>query len=579
MEEAELKVVGHLKEFINVGDFTGINFKVPVLDHHSPLALSIAMHLHYVKYPHKGAETLYRMSLQFVHIINGRSIFRQISEDCVYCKILRKKYLKQVMGPLQECQTSISPVFYYTLVDLWGPLRSYVKGYEKTTRSTAAKPHEVYMMVFVCAATGCINVQAIEGRDTDACSDGMNRFFNESSVPKIMFADEDGGLVRSLKHGKVDILHISGVLAYQRGITFRTVVPQGHSAHGRAEKRIHMLQLAFEESQLRGSRCTSLGWQTLGKMLEHTVNSVPLGYLFHDSGGINPLLKILTPNSLKLVTSGDRAPASLFKVPDSPRGLMTDLEDKYQLWYQVWNDCYLPKIMNRSKWHFHQENLQPGDVVFFKLTESKMSSDWRLGKVEEVKVGDDGFVRKAKIAYKDSSSDDPEDWMHRTVNRPVRNIVKLFHVDDTSLLADIQSVLDLSAEILEEQKISPNLTKEDVIPAASFSPDAPTPLIPTPEDDLSLINLNDEFFNPSTDVPTNSTKKNRELDRLRIDMKGWNAASTPVSMAAQFLESTCFQDETFSESENFTNFIDGNEDIQWKFSENFDDDSLNVYLL
>ena len=105
MEEAELKVVGHLKEFINVGDFTGINFKEPVLDQHSPLALSIAMHLHYVKYPHKGAETLYRMSLQFVHIINGRSIFRQISEDCVYCKILRKKYSKQVMGPLQECQT------------------------------------------------------------------------------------------------------------------------------------------------------------------------------------------------------------------------------------------------------------------------------------------------------------------------------------------------------------------------------------------------------------------------------------------------------------------------------------------
>ena len=72
-----------------------------------------------------------------------------------------------------------------------------MKGYKKTTRSTAAKPHEVYMMVFVCAATGCMNVQVIGGRDTDACSDGMNRFFNESTVPKIMFADEDGCLVRS----------------------------------------------------------------------------------------------------------------------------------------------------------------------------------------------------------------------------------------------------------------------------------------------------------------------------------------------------------------------------------------------
>ena len=100
-----------------------------------------------------------------------------------------------------------------------------------------------------------------------------------------------------------------------------------------------------------------------------------------------------------------------------------------------------------------------------------------------------------------------------------------------------------------------------MIPAASFSPDAPTPLIPTPEDDLSLINLNDEFFNPSTDVPTSSTKKNRELDRLRIDMKGWNAASTSVFLAPQSFESTYFQGETYIESENSTDFIDGNEDI------------------
>ena len=48
--------------------------------------------------------------------------------------------------------------------------------------------------------------------------------------------------------------------------------------------------------------------------------------------------------------------------------------------------------MKRQKWHFSRENFQPGDVIYFKITESKMSAIWKLGIVVEVKVGHDGFV-------------------------------------------------------------------------------------------------------------------------------------------------------------------------------------------
>ena len=148
LEEAELKVVGHLADTINIEQFTGVNFRVPLIDQHSPLAISIANHLHYQKYPHRGAETQYRMSLQFIKILSGRKVFNQVSADCIYCKKLQKKVVEQIMGPLTEPQVSISPVFYYTLVDLWGPLKSYVPGYKKVTRSTADKPHEIYILVF-----------------------------------------------------------------------------------------------------------------------------------------------------------------------------------------------------------------------------------------------------------------------------------------------------------------------------------------------------------------------------------------------------------------------------------------------
>ena len=49
LEEAELKVVGHLADTINIEQFTGVNFRVPLVDLHSPLAVSIALHLHYHK--------------------------------------------------------------------------------------------------------------------------------------------------------------------------------------------------------------------------------------------------------------------------------------------------------------------------------------------------------------------------------------------------------------------------------------------------------------------------------------------------------------------------------------------------
>ena len=155
-------------------------------------------------------------------------------------------------------------------------------------------------------------------------------------------------------------------------------------------------------------------------------------------------------------------------------------------------------ILNRSKWHFRKENLIPGDIIYFKLTESKMSATWRLGKVEDVKIGKDGYVRKVIVSYKDTVGDDPSDWTCRSVERPVRNIVKLFHIDETSFLEDIMNIYSLSSEILEKQKVSYEESDEKVV---------------------------NNFENDKVkSVPLNSQKKKRlsEIEKLKIEMKGWS---------------------------------------------------------
>ena len=94
------------------------------------------------------------------------------------------------MGPLSDHQLSISPVFYVTLCDMWGPFKIFCPGYEKVTRTSKQKTYDAHFLVFACVATGMVNVQLVEKKDTGAVLDGCSRFFNETCVPKILLPDD-----------------------------------------------------------------------------------------------------------------------------------------------------------------------------------------------------------------------------------------------------------------------------------------------------------------------------------------------------------------------------------------------------
>ena len=84
-----------------------------------------------------------------------------------------------------------------------------------------------------------------------------------------------------MSDGQIEVISNEGIIAKQRGITFKTCSAQGHNQHGRVEARIKMLQDAFERSDVKGIKLHSLGWQTFCKVVEQQVNSIPLGFLYH----------------------------------------------------------------------------------------------------------------------------------------------------------------------------------------------------------------------------------------------------------------------------------------------------------
>ena len=449
-DDQSIRIVGGLEDIIDLETFTGINFKVPIVDKFSPLAVSIANHLHQNVTKHKGVETTYRMSLEYVRILGGRSLFKMLRDECAFCQKQLLKHMKQIMGPLSNQQLSISPVFFYTMIDAWGPLKAYTPPYERATRR-GDKTHDVYMLVFACIATGMINCQVMEGGKNTACVlDCFNRFFNEAVVPRICYIDKDSAIIKVLTEGQLEIVSNDGIISKQRGIQFETCSAQGHSQHGRIEARIKMIQEAFTRSDLRSFKLHSLGWQTFAKTVEHEINSIPLGFLQHQ-GDAAPLLRILTPNFLKLNAAANRSPRDLFTIPHSGPDLMSRLQEAYKLFFQIWNNDYVPLIANRQKWHAGDENLVPEDIVYFKLRDSIVGSRWCIGKVEDVILSKDGKVRRIIVGYKFDS--EQGDRVFRTVERPVREVIKLFNVEDTSLFEEIAEVRSACEQILSSSVV------------------------------------------------------------------------------------------------------------------------------
>ena len=172
---------------------------------------------------------------------------------------------------------------------------------------------------------------------------------------------------------------------------------------------------------------------------------------------------------------------------------MENINEKYRLWYKIWNEFYEPLIMRGKKWHEETENLVTGDIVYFKLQESPMSANWRTGKVEKVKVGADGCVRQVTITYTDSSSDNPEDWLHRSVDRPVRNIVRISHIEGTTFMDDLNDVHNLALKIINPEDV-PNVDNKPEVDIRSEPSNIPADLL-LDDHEAFTDDLDDETFN------------------------------------------------------------------------------------
>ena len=183
-----------------------------------------------------------------------------------------------------------------------------------------------------------------------------------------------------------------------------------------------------------------------------------------------------------------------------------------KLWYSIWNVDYIPLIAQRQKWHAETENLVENDVVYFKLTDSKLAQKWLIGKVEFVNISKDGKARTVGVSYKHDTEDGERKFS--IVERPVRECIKLMNIEDTSLLDDIKAVQKASQEFLDKDKIIPQHLMD-----RAFDDDSTTDDL---QADETKEHIEDEDTPPLNDEPVQISrnerkKKKSEVEKLKID--------------------------------------------------------------
>ena len=436
----------------------GIRTRLPVLDRHSPLSYSIALYVHWELAVHRGAETCSRISMEYVHIIQGAALYREIGQNCIRCSMKRKKYMEAAFGPIRESQLAIAPPFWFCQMDLFGPVDVYAPGFERETRGRKIKQSKCWIMVCVCPTTRLINMQVIESSLASGIMSGVTRLCCEVGIPSKMFIDQDRASMCGFKNVEFDLRNLQLTLETKYGLDFEVCPVQGHNMHGQVERVIRSVQESFTDSGLLVKRYHSTGLQTLCKLIENQYNNLPLGYHFDRDCDNGPLLKMICPNQLRVGRINKRALDGPLRLPKNRMEMLIQVDEVYKVWFRIWRDSYVPKLMFKPKWFKTDRDLLVGDLVYFVKRDGALEAKWTMGMVETVDKGRDGVIRKVIIKYCNAGEqslslekkDKEDSTFPRYTERAVRKIVKIFSLEETNVAEDL-------AELARREKTVPTV--------------------------------------------------------------------------------------------------------------------------
>ena len=410
-------------------DLCHSSFCVPIMDQFSPVAVSIALDIHW-NHPdvrHRGIAAIYRQMLKVAHIFGGFSLASSIKHGCKRCRILNKNSVDVAMGPIQDVNLCIAPAFYASQVDIFGHYKSYSCANKRATI-------KVWFLIFCCCTTGGVDIRVLEDYSTDAFVQGFIRFSCRVGYPRYLLPDPGSQLVKGCEEMTYSFSDAKQKLFVEYGVDYMPCPVGAHYVHGKVERKIREVRKSVEIAA-KNERLSVVQWETLMAQISNSINNLPIGL----KNRVSDLeqLDLITPNRLILGRNNDRCGnAPLVICPDFKKMIETNAKI-FRAWFETWLLSYVPTLVERSKWHTSGQPVNVGDIVMFLKSDREFDLQYQYGLVVDLKKNRDGLVRRVTVEYQN-----PNEGTKRTTERGVRDLVIISPVDELEIYERLNEIFD-----------------------------------------------------------------------------------------------------------------------------------------
>jgi hypothetical protein len=322
------------------------------------------------------------------HIIRPSSMIDKILKNCILCR--KKKNspipLEVDFAPIPSSRmpgTSPIRAFENIIIDLAG----YFMIREK--RSQVKR----YVLLISDMVFRGLHCEIIHQLDIASFLMGLERFCATRGRPKQIRSDNGTNFVggeTELKTFSQTIMKNMDIISHKYpDIEWSFSCPLAPHTNGLIERLVQSVKKGLAVVKNPGDMNDEM-FRTYIKQVEGMINSRPLAYERND---IEDLIA-LTPADFYNGTSTN----SLVPLPDMDVTYQKKWKYVQQNLCQFWErfiEEYITSLNKAYKVRRDNENLQVGDVVA--IIDQKIHGQWPLARVEDIKLDQDGKVRKVKL--------------------------------------------------------------------------------------------------------------------------------------------------------------------------------------
>ena len=345
---------------------------------------------------HSWVEDTYNQISYHVWILRGRQRVKSVLNECMVCRMLSKRPVKQPTGQLPGYRCNVGEPFETTGVDFFGPL--FVK-------SESGVMVKRYACLFVCARVRAVHLESVQDMSTQKFLFALERFLARRGRCRELISDNARTFhranqvlqsawrqLRASNHQVADYLS-------QKGIEWRFIPERAPWWGGFWERLVQSVKIPLRK--LIGKSVLAED-ELVTKLLqvEITVNSRPLTFVTTDQRDPEPLSPfcILTgKRNHQLPTMIDMAvPSGNVSASDLRRKVKGNEEFSDAFW-KCWSKVYRQKLRQYYQLDSFAREWKIGEIVRIK-DDNAPRLCWRLGRITKVfRSSIDGVIRAVMV--------------------------------------------------------------------------------------------------------------------------------------------------------------------------------------